>query len=419
MGDSRFGQGLDPSVDKSVLPVWVPRSVSVSRLLEVILLLNNTLITPTGNNPSRSWELLSIPGRIKPRREVINLLIPVREVHVPIVAIVVISALGSIDREEHIVRAKPVAVSVGISKDPSLEHLIVGEVNSRNDVSWIHGQHLVFGEEIVDVLVQHHPAHRLQGDLVLRPDLSGIQGIEIEPVLVIRIHHLNEKLPLGIIPGGDRFVQILSGVAVIGAADPRGLILEETLDAAGRLPMELDVIDLAGFVDQSESMDAESLHVPVIGRNPDVIVKPGEGIEALREVRQVIEDPPILLDMRFRVRLERMDHFGELGAVPDEEHGEVVPNQIEVPLAGVELDGEAARVADGLGAAALVDDGGEAGDERGLDAGRAEEIGAGEVGDVVRDLEEALGACPPRVDNSFRDSLPSEIGYLLHQVIIF
>lgn len=93
------------------------------------------------------------------------------------------------------------------------------------------------------------------------------------------------------------------------------------------------------------------------------------------------------LDVVLRVGLQRVDHVGELHAVADEEHGEVVAHHIVVALAGVELDGEAARVADRFGAPALMDDRREAHRDGRLDAGRAQEVGAGEAGHVVRHLQ--------------------------------
>lgn len=87
-------------------------------------------------------------------------------------------------------------------------------------------------------------------------------------------------------------------------------------------------------------------------------------------------------------------------------------------LAGVELNGETTGVADGLGAAALVDDGGEADNDGRLDAGGPEEVGAGEAGDVVRALEEPLRARPPSMHHPLRYPLPREVRDLLDQMIV-
>ena len=40
--------------------------------------------------------------------------------------------------------------------------------------------------------------------------------------------------------------------------------------------MELDVVDLAGLVDEGEGVHAEALHVAVVGGDADVIQQEGE-----------------------------------------------------------------------------------------------------------------------------------------------
>lgn len=115
------------------------------------------------------------------------------------------------------------------------------------------------------------------------------------------------------------------------------------------------------------------------------------------------------LDVVDRVGLERMHHVRELHPVPDEKDRHVVSHQIPVPFSRVELDGEAAGVADRLGRAALMDDGREARDDRGLGSRRAEEVGAGQVRDVVGGLEEALGGGAAGVDDALRDALAVEL----------
>ena len=73
-------------------------------------------------------------------------------------------------------------------------------------------------------------------------------------------------------------------------------------------------------------------------------------------------------------------------------HRDVVAHEVQVALPRVELDGKAAGVAQRLGAAALVDDCGEAGDEGGLHPGGAQEVGAGQVAHIVGHLQAGAGA---------------------------
>ena len=61
-----------------------------------------------------------------------------------------------------------------------------------------------------------------------------------------------------------------------------------------------------------------------------------------------VELPVGVLPVRHRVGLEGVDEVGELDGVADEEDLEVVADEIPVAVLGVELDGEAARVAQRL-----------------------------------------------------------------------
>ena len=119
--------------------------------------------------------------------------------------------------------------------------------------------------------------------------------------------------------------------------------------------------------------------------------------------------PETHLQVVDRIGLERVHHVRELHPVSHEEHGHVVAHEVPVALARVELDREAARVADRLGRAALVDDGREARDHGRLRPRRAEEVGAGEVRDVMRRLEEALGRGAAGVNDALRDALAVEL----------
>ena len=93
-----------------------------------------------------------------------------------------------------------------------------------------------------------------------------------------------------------------------------------------------------------------------------------------------------------------MNEVWELGGVTNEEHGSVVEHPVEVALLGAELDREAARVAGGVGGPGLTTDGGEAHSGAGAVADLGEELGAGEVGDVVSDFEVTVCAGALGVD---------------------
>jgi hypothetical protein len=111
------------------------------------------------------------------------------------------------------------------------------------------------------------------------------------------------------------------------------------------------------------------------------------------------------------------DEVLELHRVPQEEHRGVVADDVEVALGGVELHGEPARVAPGVGAAALARDRREPDQDVGRRAG-LEDRGAGVGADVVSHLERAERAAALGVRLPLRDALAVEVGHLLEQVVV-
>mmetsp|Transcript_15125 Transcript_15125/g.37689 ORF Transcript_15125/g.37689 Transcript_15125/m.37689 type:complete len:240 (+) Transcript_15125:1588-2307(+) len=182
--------------------------------------------------------------------------------------------------------------------------------------------------------------------------------------------------------------------------------------------MELDVRLPPRLVDEAEGVHAKAGHGAVVARDAHVVQQERQHVAALGVVGQEVHAAPVLLLVVLGVGLERVHQVRELHAVTDEEHRHVVAHQVKVALARIELDGKAARVAQRLGAAALVRDGGEARDDGRLHAGRAQEVGAREMAHVVRHLEKALGHHAARVHDALGDALAVKLRQLLHQVVV-
>lgn len=252
------------------------------------------------------------------------LLIPVHEIHGSIIVIVVMSTFRCIHRQHQVIRPQSMPLRVIVSESPTLEHLVIRVVDSGHHECRRESELLIFCEEVIDVPIQDHATNGLKRDQVLWPDLGNIQRVKIKLILIFGVHDLNVELPLGVVPRGNRVVKILCSMAVIGPAYNDGLVLQQVLHTTCRLPMELHIVNLSGLVDECEGVDTESFHVPVIQWNANVIVVPSERVKALRDVRAEVENPPILLNVRFWVRFEGVDHVGELHPVTNEEHREVV-----------------------------------------------------------------------------------------------
>ena len=114
---------------------------------------------------------------------------------------------------------------------------------------------------------------------------------------------------------------------------------------------------------------------------------------------------------------------GNLIASRMKKTAEVVADEIPVAVLGVELDGEAARVAGGLGGVAAAGDGGEADGEVGALALLLEQLGAGVLRDrLVADravrLEVAVGDDAAGVDDALGDALAVEVADLLEELVV-
>lgn len=286
-------------------------------------------------------------------------------------------------------------------------------MDARNHNSRAESNLLILVKEVVNVFVQHQATNGLERQDIFRPDLCDIKRVEVKLVFMSRIHHLNEETPLRIVPGSDGVIEILSSMAVVGSTDLDSFLIEEAFNPTRRFPVELHIVSFSGSVDKHVSVDTKAIHVPVVLWDTEIIKEEREHVKTLRVVREEVEYPPVLLNVGFGIRFQGVDHVGELHAVADEEDGEVVANEIEVAFSGVELDGKTTRISESLGAATLVDDGGETNNDGSLDTGSSEKISTSEVGNVMSDFKETLCTGTSGMHNPLRDPLPVEVGEFL------
>ena len=120
-----------------------------------------------------------------------------------------------------------------------------------------------------------------------------------------------------------------------------------------------------------------------------------------------------------RLRLDRMDEIWEFHRVLDEEHRDVVADQIPVAFVGVELHREAAHVAGGIRRTALAGDGRKAHEDRRAFAGLGKDRRARELCQRLVALEVAMCARSAGVHDALRDALMIEVSDLLAQDEVF
>ena len=205
-------------------------------------------------------------------------------------------------------------------------------------------------------------------------------------------------------------------VEVAGADDLPGVLVGVIVPPLAGLEVVLHPEALTGGVDPLVGVRAEAVHVAGIRRNTPVPHEVGDLMCGLGTAR-----PEVPLHVRAAQpvgqTLLRADEIGELHAVTQEEHRGVVADDVVVSLAGVELQREAADVADGVGETLLAGDGRETAEHRG-DAARLEQVGLRVGGDVLGDRQFTEGAGALGVDVALRDALPVEVGVLLDEVCV-
>ena len=199
--------------------------------------------------------------------------------------------------------------------------------------------------------VQHQPADCLERVVPVGPDLCQVEGVEAVVGGLPFGHDLHLHGPGGELAGADGVVQVLVQVGGVLAAQALGLLGGEAANALVGLEVELDPEALAGGVDPLIGVRAEAVHVAEGGGDAPVAEQPGELMGGLGRVGEEVPDVVRLLPVGEGVGLLRVDEVGELDAVADEEHRRVVPHQVPVALLAVDLEGEAARIAGGVGGA--------------------------------------------------------------------
>ena len=136
----------------------------------------------------------------------------------------------------------------------------------------------------------------------------------------------------------------------------------QTTDCSpARLPVELHVGGLARRVDRRKVCTPKPFHEAERPRDGPVGHDPHEHVRGFghqgREVPEVVMRGLRLREAPVGLLLGRVDQVGELDRVLDEEHRDVVADEIPVALARVELDREPAHVPCQVGRALVTRDG--------------------------------------------------------------
>ena len=145
------------------------------------------------------------------RGEVVDLGLSLHHVHRPVMVVVGKGAARGVGRQGQVVGAEAVPLCVRIAKQPGLQELVLRGSDPGHRDGRAKGQLLVFIEEIHNVLIEDHPAHRLQGEDVLGPDLGNEFKQRVEKNQWILEGGMDESLDLRILEYKQHTVYTLVG----------------------------------------------------------------------------------------------------------------------------------------------------------------------------------------------------------------
>ena len=271
---------------------------------------------------------------------------------------------------------------VRVGEKPSLQQRIVREVDPRDDVAGMERHLFGFGEEVVGIAVEHHPAERRQRHHLLGNQLRGIEDVERKARRRLFIERLHRELVLRVVAHGDGLEEVAPLRIGVGAVELHGLVPDERLRADLRAPMKLHERRFTGRGDEAKRVDAEAFHHPERSGERAIRHRPQNHVEALRhqrhEVPERIVGRPRLWIPAIGLHFHGMHEVGKLDRVLDEEHRDVVADQIEVAFLGIELHREAAHIARCVARSGAAGHGGEADEHRRFLLGVLQERGTGQ-----------------------------------------
>mmetsp|Transcript_2752 Transcript_2752/g.10027 ORF Transcript_2752/g.10027 Transcript_2752/m.10027 type:complete len:223 (-) Transcript_2752:293-961(-) len=193
----------------------------------------------------------------------------------------------------------------------------------------------------------------MQRNLSFWPLLCCVQDVEAEVELLARVKDLDVNVPRR---EDSRLYLIMHLSTCKAKVLLSSLLILEALYALSTLPIIANKLHTAGRIHPLISVDTPSVFKLPASRDANIVKEPGEHVQGLWEVAEVVPDSPPLLHTRLWIGLKRSDHLWEADAIADEEDWEVEPDDIVVSFLSVVLHSETSRVAKKLWGAQGVND---------------------------------------------------------------
>ena len=325
------------------------------------------------------------------------------------------SSVWAVNWDLLVVLSESISVGIWIREKSSLEHLIIGWLNSWNEVRWGESGLLDLGVIVLWVSIQGHLTNFNKWVVTVWPDLGNIEDIKSIVLGILFWHDLYVPCPRWEVLGGNGVVKIRGGEILILEGHLVEFSSSEVLDTLVSFEMVFDKVDISFIVDPLEGVGTISVHESVTIWGSSVREQDCDLVKSLWGVLPEIEDHVWISQVSGWVSLLGVKEVWELNWVIDEEDWSIVSNHIIISLLGVELDGKASWVSDGISGSSLASDGGESEEEWGLLANLVKEGSLGEHGHILSNLEDSVGTRSFGMDNSLWDSLSIEVSELVNK----
>jgi len=307
-------------------------------------------------------------------------------------------------------------MSIGVREETSLKHLVVGRLNTWNQMAGSESNLLSFCVVVIGVTVEDELTNLLERVVTMRPDLSNVVNIKSVFISISERHNLNVPGPGGRVTLTNMVIKIPSSPVLVLNTLGGGLSSGKVLDTRIGLEVVFDEESLTSFINPLESMGTVAVHVSVTIGGTTIREEDGDLVEGLRRVTPEVEGHVGVLAVVSWVSLLRVEEIGKLNRILDEENGGVVANHIVVTLLGVEFDGKTSGVSIAVVRTTLTSNSGEASEDGGSLTNILEEFSLGELRNIVSKFKVTMSTSTLGVDNSLGNTLSVEVSELVNKM---
>lgn len=128
-------------------------------------------------------------------------------------------AVRTVDGQLQKVCAQTMTMSVIISEETSLQHLVRARFDSRNQVSWRVGSLFNLRKIVIWIAVQCHATDWDKWKILLRPDFGKIEWIELDFLGFSECHNLDKHVPRWEFTACDCVVQVTDRIVRIRTSE--------------------------------------------------------------------------------------------------------------------------------------------------------------------------------------------------------